>query len=146
LQKGKQGLLEQAPGTTLDGLAAGQPLPHDLQGRSARVDVEGGMGLLMQGIQGTESNALGARAGGVSGPGGLGSSVATFPCITYGLFSQLGTSSRHTKPIAHAFLPAVQPNVFLAHRRGSTISSRCSYPTRSRTAELKMLCIMERVP
>jgi hypothetical protein len=49
--------------------------------------------------------------------------------LTYGLFSQLGTSPRHTKPIAHAFLPAVQPNEFLAHRRGSTISSRCLHPT-----------------
>jgi hypothetical protein len=66
----------------------------------------------------------------------------SFSFTTYRLFSELGTSVRHTKPIAHAFLPAVQPNEFLAHRRGSTLFSLRLPLTRSRAAELKMLCIM----
>jgi hypothetical protein len=66
----------------------------------------------------------------------------SFSFTTYRLFSELGTSVRHTKPIAHAFLPAVQPNEFLAHRRGSTLFSLRLRLTRSRAAELKMLCIM----
>ena len=68
----------------------------------------------------------------------------SFPFTTYRLFSELGTSVRHTKPIAHAFPPAVQPNEFLAHRRGSTLFSLRLRLTRSRAAELKMLCNMPR--
>ena len=54
LQKGKQGLPGQAPGTTLDWLAAGLPLPHDLQGRSQK-------GKWSRGIQAMEPAAQSGR-------------------------------------------------------------------------------------